>query len=120
MERKRPTCVKEEIVDTNNFHSPLRVAADRRMHYGLSPSLHGGPLLPNFDLMGGQCLPQIIVHRRVVEGHRQHVEHGSDLATDDFDAGLGADDSQKSPVARIGAPLGAILGFNFENLGRLQ
>ncbi len=55
--------------------------------------------------MGGERHPQVLVHRRVIEGHRQHVEHGRDLAADDFDAGPGADDGQKSPMAWIGRGL---------------
>ena len=69
--------------------------------------------------MRGQRRPQVVVHRRVIEGHRQHVEHGSDLAADDFDAGLGADDGEKFPMAWIAGPLRAILGLDFEDLGRL-
>ena len=64
-------------------------------------------------------LSQIPAHRGVVKGHRQRVEHGSDLAADDFDAGLGANDREKSPMAWLGGRLGAILGFDFEDLGRL-
>jgi hypothetical protein len=69
--------------------------------------------------MGGQGPAEVVVHRRIVEGHRQHVEHGSDLAADDLDAGLGANDGEKSPMTWIGGPLGVVLGFDLEDLGRL-
>jgi hypothetical protein len=69
--------------------------------------------------MGGQRRPQVIVHRRVIEGHRQHVEHRSDLAADNFDAGLGENGREKSPIAWIGGPFGTIVGLDLPDLGRL-
>ena len=54
-------------------------------------SLHVSPLFPKDDLVRDQRRPQVVVHRWIVEGHCQHVEHRSDLAADDFDARMRAD-----------------------------
>ena len=41
-----------------------------------------GPLVPKDNLVSGQHHPQVVVHRRVVEGHRQDVVNGHAVAAD--------------------------------------
>ena len=50
-----------------------------------------GQLLPKHDLMGGQGLAEIVVNRRAVDGHRQHVGDRSAASADNLDAHLRAD-----------------------------
>ena len=50
----------------------------------LLASLHVRPHVPKDNFMGGQRRPQVLVHRRVIEGHGQHVSDQSAEAAGQF------------------------------------
>jgi hypothetical protein len=61
----------------------------------------------------------IVVHRRLVEGHRQNVVHGGAGPADHFGARLRADHRQHGQARRVDRAPGIVLGFDAQDFGWL-
>jgi hypothetical protein len=103
--------------DTHDAEHGIAEAVNVSSQQPASPDVR--PLAVQHDFVRVQRLTEVVVHRRIVEPHRQNVVHGRAVAAQPLYACLRADHRSHGEVLRMGRAPGIFLGFDDEDLNWL-